>query len=88
MGTVNGPQHCRATADGYRPGAASQTAMDFLEGYCHRSSNRLCVEVSLSAGWRRNLLSELWIRISIAYAIGRGVSNADYLVSYRIHKMK
>lgn len=31
-------------ADGYRPGAASQTAMDFLEDIATAPSNRICVE--------------------------------------------
>lgn len=31
-------------ADGYRPGAESQTAMDFLEDVATSPSNRICVE--------------------------------------------
>ncbi|OYR69694.1 zinc ribbon domain-containing protein, partial [Halorubrum ezzemoulense] len=31
-------------ANGYRPGVASQTAMDFLEDIATRPSNRLCVK--------------------------------------------
>jgi len=34
----------RYYADGYRPGAESQTAMDFLEDIAPSPSNRICVE--------------------------------------------
>ncbi|PHQ46943.1 zinc ribbon domain-containing protein [Halorubrum sp. C3] len=43
-GTVQWASTLPGYANGYRPGVASQTAMDFLEDIAIRPSNRLCVE--------------------------------------------
>ncbi|NKE36534.1 zinc ribbon domain-containing protein [Natronococcus sp. JC468] len=43
-GTVQWASTLPGYADGYRPGAASRTAMDFLEDIATSPSNRLCVD--------------------------------------------
>ena len=43
-GTVRWASTLPGYADGYRPGAESQTAMDFLEDIATSPSNRICVE--------------------------------------------
>lgn len=43
-GTVQWASTLPGYADGYRPGAESQTAMDFLEDIATSPSNRICVE--------------------------------------------
>jgi len=60
--------------------------MDFLEDIATDPSNRLCVECLSLLDGDETFCPNCGLRISIAYAIGSGVSNADYLVSYRIHK--
>lgn len=43
-GTVQWASTLPGYADGYRPGAASKTAMDFLEDVATAPSNRICVD--------------------------------------------
>lgn len=43
-GTVQWASMLPGYADGYRPGAESQTAMDFLEDIATSPSNRICIE--------------------------------------------
>jgi hypothetical protein len=44
VGTVQWASTLPGYAEGYRPGAESQTAMDFLEEIATAPSNRLCIE--------------------------------------------
>jgi len=66
----NGPQHCRATLTAIGWGCVTDCD-GLLEDIATDPSNRLCVECLSLLDGDENLLSELWLRISIAYAIDR-----------------